>query len=239
MTQVDLGLAFLAGLGGSLHCLGMCSGFALAVARGAGRRSLLRQTLYSSGRLSSYVFLGLLAGTLGQSLGVLVPLKTAQISLATVAGVALVVVGLRMLGFRLPIPDRFASRRARLRWPVGGPRFLVGALRTLMPPAGLSQAFYLGLMNGMLPCPLVYALLPAAFATGSGAGGGLLMLALGAGTLPMMLGVGIAGRALIPRVEGLARLPGLVVLIFGCVTLSRALLFWGAWPHALSHSVMH
>lgn len=235
MIPMELGLAFLMGLGGSVHCLGMCSGFALAVARGSARRPVLHQALYSSGRLSAYMFLGLLAGTLGQSLQVVIPLQSAQTSLAIVAGIIITVLGLRMLGLRpearwQAVSHRLGSINGGLRVAVG---LLSSAIRSLTPPASPTQALSLGLVNGLLPCPVVYAVLPMALATGSGLRGGLLMLALGAGTLPMMLGVAIAGRTLIPRAQRLARLPGLTVLIFGLVTLGRAFLSWGTAVHTM------
>lgn len=235
MTPVELGLACLVGLGGSLHCLGMCSGFALAVARGGGRRHLPHQAFYSVGRLSAYGFLGLLAGALGQTLHVVVPMKPAQTGLAIIAGLVTVALGLRMLGL---VPEaRWQTIGQWLGSFHGGLRvagsLLSNAIRAMVPPASPTQAFYLGLVNGLLPCPVVYALLPMALATGSGTQGGLLMLAMGVGTLPAMLSVGIAGRALIPRAQRLARIPGLTVLIFGLVTLSRAFFSWGAAVHTM------
>src|SRR5271170_4785012 len=61
-------LLFIAGFAGSFHCIGMCGGFACALGpdgRGAGATSL-RHLLYNTGRLSTYCFLGGLAGALGQ-----------------------------------------------------------------------------------------------------------------------------------------------------------------------------
>lgn len=227
---VDFALAFLMGLGGSVHCLGMCSGFALAVARGGGKCHLVYQGLYNAGRLSSYMLLGLAAGILGQSVSILVPLRAAQVGLSIAAGAVMAVVGVQMVGLWSGVSTKgplvSVSRKALA---IAG--FVADTIRTLMPPTGPAEAYYLGLLNGMLPCPVIYALLPAALATRSGAQGGLLMLALGAGTLPMMLGVGVVGRALIPRVQGFARIPGVVVLIFGFVTLSRVFINLGPSVH--------
>lgn len=233
MIPVEFGLAFLTGLGGSVHCLGMCSGFALAVARTA-ERDLRRQMLYSGGRLTSYMLLGVLVGSAGQFLRILLPLKVAQAGLAALAGAALVVIGLRMLGLMQGgrWPD-LSSGLARLAGP------LAGAIRSLMPPTRGPQAYYVGLLNGMLPCPLVYGLLPVALASGSGAQGGLLMLAMGAGTLPVMLFVGIAGRRLTLRWKGAARVPAIIVLVFAAVTLGRAFLWLAPQSGVAAHALMH
>src|SRR3546814_9938372 len=62
-------LVFLAGLAGSLHCVGMCGGFACALGSDPRGRAatLRRQLLYNVGRVTTYMFLGALAGTLGRS----------------------------------------------------------------------------------------------------------------------------------------------------------------------------
>src|SRR5258708_37161236 len=72
---------FLAGFAGSLHCIGMCGGFACALGRDPRGPAAtgLRHLLYNAGRLPSYVFLGALAGAIGQvictSQGMTVPIS--------------------------------------------------------------------------------------------------------------------------------------------------------------------
>ena len=106
-------LLFLAGFAGSFHCIGMCGGFACALGpdgRGAGATSL-RHVLYNIGRLSTYCFLGALAGALGQvictALGserpaplLSVALDAGQRALAVVAGLLMIIMALRFFGLQ-------------------------------------------------------------------------------------------------------------------------------------------
>jgi uncharacterized protein len=68
--MIDLSLMFVGGLLGSGHCIGMCGAFAVAIGWPAERpvHNLFRQSVYSLGRLSSYVFLGAVAGFAGERL---------------------------------------------------------------------------------------------------------------------------------------------------------------------------
>src|SRR3546814_19219616 len=98
-------LVFLAGLAGSLHRVGMCGGFACVLgADPRGREAPLRRHLiYNAGRVTTYVFLGALAGLLGATLlggpngGE--PLLLAQRLLAPAPGLLMVFVGLPFLGW--------------------------------------------------------------------------------------------------------------------------------------------
>src|ERR1700757_5017225 len=100
---------FAAGFAGSFHCVGMCGGFACALGRDPRGHvaSLLRQLLYNIGRLTTYCFLGGLAGTLGQVIctprGSTVSLlggslDAAQRVLAILAGLLMIAVGLQFFG---------------------------------------------------------------------------------------------------------------------------------------------
>ena len=100
---------FAAGFAGSFHCVGMCGGFACALDRDTRGHaaSLLRHLLYNAGRLTTYCFLGALAGTLGQvictprgsTLSVLGgSLDAAQRILAILAGLMMIAVALQFFG---------------------------------------------------------------------------------------------------------------------------------------------
>ncbi|MCB9866121.1 MAG: sulfite exporter TauE/SafE family protein [Phycisphaerales bacterium] len=109
---------FIIGLLGSGHCVGMCGGFAMTIGtvplRVPGERppilpALLRQMIYSGGRLFTYGFLGAVAGLLGARLARLdLPLVGGQQILAVVAGLLMVYIGLNTLGL------------LRFRWLQGG-----------------------------------------------------------------------------------------------------------------------
>src|SRR6202789_319392 len=107
-------LLFIAGFAGSFHCIGMCGGFACGLGadpRGAGATSV-RHVLYNTGRLTSYCFLGGLAGGLGQvictSLGLRsdqgtsflsASLAAGQRALAVMAGLLMIIMALSFFGF--------------------------------------------------------------------------------------------------------------------------------------------
>jgi len=233
-------LLFIAGFAGSFHCIGMCGGFACALgadARGASATSL-RHMLYNTGRLSSYCFLGALAGALGQVICTSVaagsqrqaPLLSASLdvgqrALAVTAGLLMILMALRFFGVRgwHGVTSGFAGST------------LVVSLRSLLARSGFAAPLAFGVLNGFLPCPLVYAMVAQAASTFSVLGGCLSMAAFGLGTFPAMLAMGGVGRLLAPgwRQRGV-RLAGSFILLLGLVTLSR-----GVAPMMAGHGLHH
>jgi sulfite exporter TauE/SafE len=232
-------LLFVAGFAGSFHCIGMCGGFACALGpdgRGRGATAL-RHGLYNTGRLSAYCFLGGLAGTLGQVLCTSLaagsqraaPLLSASLdvgqrALAVTAGLLMIIMALSFFGLR-----------GWRRFPGGfGGSTLVVSLRSLLGTRGFAAPLAFGVLNGFLPCPLVYAMIAQAASTFDVLSGCLTMAAFGLGTFPAMLVMGGVGRLLAPswRQRGV-RLAGSFILALGLFTLSR-----GVMPMA-GHSLHH
>lgn len=181
--------AFLLGFVGSLHCAGMCGPLALALpVVGRTRASfLLSRLIYNLGRLVTYGVLGLVFGLLGATLA----LAGLQRWLSLAMGTALLI-GL------------LASSRPA----VGTPAiklvvWVKAGLGQLLQRRSFTALFTLGLLNGLLPCGLVYVAGAGATATGSLLTAMEYMLGFGAGTLPMMLGIGLARRPL----QALVRFP--------------------------------
>lgn len=174
--------AFLLGLAGSLHCAGMCGPLAMAVpVLGQSRRAVLASRLiYNLGRVVTYVLLGLVVGLIGQTFA----LAGFQRWVSLVTG-ALILIGL------------FATGRFATGIPVTK---MVGRLKRvfgqLLQKRSIGSLFSLGLLNGLLPCGLVYVAAAAAMATGSLMGGASYMAAFGIGTIPMMFGFGLIGMKL-------------------------------------------
>lgn len=165
--------AFVIGLLGSLHCVGMCGPLMLAAHAGSQRPSDL--ILYQFGRIVTYALLGLLFGTLGWG----VHLFGFQRELALLTGALLIIIAL----FNFD-PELFI---AKLKWTGRlqlGLRTTFGKLLRKNSPA---TRFALGVMNGLLPCGLVYlAVLGAVNSPGAGRGM-LYMLFFGLGTLPLLV----------------------------------------------------
>jgi sulfite exporter TauE/SafE len=214
-------MIFVAGIAGSFHCVGMCGGFACALGRDpVGRRATIeRHLLYNTGRLATYSFIGALAGTLGQGLvghGSLGSIATGQRILAVASGVLMIVMALQFFGYLQRVHSFVLG--------FGGNTLTV-SLRNLIATPGRSAPLALGVFNGWLPCPLVYALAAQAAATAGALPGFLTMLAFGLGTYPAMLIMGGAGAMIRPswRRRGVW-LAGILLLILGAITLGRGLI---------------
>ncbi len=211
---------FLGGLAGSLHCVSMCGGFPLALR--AGGPGVRRQLLYNLGRLNTLMFLGAMAGGLGAVVAT-GPLHQAERVLAIVAGVIIVVAGCDMLGLL-----RWRMPRLAMAVQASVGRLLNGAMRSPSSIAPLA----LGIFNAFLPCQLLYAFVAQAATTGTFAGGTLVMLAFGLGTVPAMLALGVTRVLARPALRvALSRVAGVLVLGFGVLTLLRGLTALHAHHH--------
>lgn len=219
----ELPLIVLGGVLGSSHCVGMCGGFALTIGVGAPSvsKNLARQLVYSTGRIFTYAFLGAAAGCAGiwfsQRSWHLVH---AQSALSLVAGVLLIAQGLITL--------RLISIPSVSFWAPSGAGCLTAPIvRTFLGSPHWYFVFIAGVLNGLLPCGLVYGYLALATSTASVPHGLALMAAFGAGTVPVMVltGVGVSAVALRAR-QHLFRLAGLCVLITGLLAVARGAAAW-------------
>ncbi|GJM32873.1 MAG: membrane protein [Saprospiraceae bacterium] len=176
--------AFTIGLFGSLHCVGMCGPIALALPYQKQSRlyGVWKVLLYNLGRTTTYVFLGVLIGLLGEGLF----LAGMQRWLSIGIGITLLVIAL----FSIPVESRL------LQSPMIGRFFLSlkTSLGKLLNKDASSNFFKIGLLNGFLPCGLVYMAIVGALTMGSIQGGATYMLLFGLGTIPLMLGTALAGQ---------------------------------------------
>ena len=217
MTEVWL--AFLAGVAGSTHCIGMCGGIVAAIALHArdanpGARRLILLA-YNVGRIGTYTLLGVIAGFMGATLDVLT-MKSAANWVFAAANLFVFLAGLVSF-LQISSFSLFSLEST-------DGRFFSGVLRWAVSDASLFRAFILGLVLGFLPCGLVYAPLIASAATGCPLAGGAMMAALGLGTLPLLFFFGTASATLSARLRGnLVRLVGLFVALIGFVGLWRVL----------------
>lgn len=201
MESITIGAAFVAGLAGSGHCLGMCGPMA-ALANGpkAGLpkrgplRALGTALIYNAGRISSYAFMGAVAGSVSWAVGQAAWLVEWSHILRVAAGALLVLIALQML---VPRWSRFLpmERLGGRVWARIAPLAL--RIRGSRIPA---RTFVFGMLWGWLPCGLVYSMLALATLSGSATNGALTMAAFGLGTLPVLLGFGsFASRIRAPR----------------------------------------
>lgn len=180
MTDLSLLSAFLIGLAGGVHCVGMCGGIVAALrAVTPTHSSALPYTLaYNSGRIASYTFAGALAGALGQTAVNLVPLSSKALSILSA-------IMLILLAFYLGnwwkglVHVENIGRKLFTRIQPLSKRFL--------PFSSPLSAFPYGFIWGWLPCGLVYSTLTWSIASGDVLKGAALMLAFGLGTLPTLI----------------------------------------------------
>lgn len=221
MTPLEFSVMFSLGLLGSLHCVQMCGPIVLSysvalesVTKAARRSSFLvsNHLSYNAGRILTYSTLGALAGWAGQAIGLIGRISGFTHTLAIVAGVLMVVVGIFLLGI---LPARLQSF---LRVPSS---FLARVSKLLSAP-GLRHRFVLGVALGFLPCGLIYAALMKAMATGSALAGAETMLAFGLGTASSLLAIGIFSSALRIRVNRWgSQLAALAFMVMGAVLIWR------------------
>jgi len=201
LTSLDVWTAFLLGLIGSLHCAGMCGPLALALPA-AGNTTpsyVLGRVAYNAGRIVTYCLLGIVFGLAGWTF----LLAGLQRWVSIALGVALL--------FGL-----FASRKLALSRPVtSAVNQLKSRMSVLLRRRSFAALAVLGLLNGLLPCGLVYVACAGAAATGGTLAGASYMTAFGIGTVPMMLAISLSGK-LVPtslRLKLVKTIPACVFLL--------------------------
>ncbi len=205
--------ALVLGFASSGHCLGMCGPIALAVpSPGTGWRSRLNSTLLlNSGRLATYTLLGAAFGTFGRGL----QLVGLQQTVSILAG-ALILLSVLVPG----LLERW-SPTGHLSLMVARFRGVLGRNLKRTAPEAL---FATGLLNGLLPCGMVYAAAIGATAMGAASQGALFMVLFGLGTWPALIAlrmsghmIGGGGRTL------LRRMSPVVVSVLGILMILRGL----------------
>ena len=222
MATFDAGsiwIGLLMGLAGSAHCIGMCGGFAVLAGSGmhASSRTRLNLAAWLSGKTLTYAALGLVLGSISGA----VPRTFSgfQSIVVVLTAILLVATGLHMAGIG-PAWSLVAPS------PVSG---FVTRMATAVRKSSVSGRFSLGLLNGLLPCGLVYAALAYSLTLQSALGGAVFMTAFGLGTVPVLalvgLGTGFFNQKYRARVT---KILGWIVVLAGLYTLMRlpVLMHW-------------
>jgi len=166
-------LAF--GLFSSFHCIGMCGAiaFSLPVKHLSNSKKIAGILLYNFGRVTVYSTFGLLFGLLGRQLYI----AGLQQWFSIIAGVVIILVVLQYV-FKKPLMHLPGFNKAQI--------FIQDMIGRFLRAKNLSELFFLGMANGLLPCGLVYFAVIGAVATGSALSAVLFMAFFGLGTLPAM-----------------------------------------------------
>jgi len=212
-------IAFLAGLLGSGHCVGMCGGLVSAFFLKMGRHSKnpVTYAAYHGARVSVYVAAGAAAGAVGLLISA-GSLGAAQGVLMIVAGVIVILLGLDILGI---------GPLKRLGISVLPTGLLNHALRTADRRGPLAGAWIGGTINGFMPCSLTLAVAVQATTAGGPLPGAALMLVFGLGTLPSMLTLSLVIGRLGCKARGrLMQAAALCVIALGVATLYQGISYF-------------
>jgi len=176
--------AFAIGALGSFHCIGMCGPIALAlpVRREASTQRLLGSLLYNSGRISTYALIGAFFGLLGQGFA----MAGFQQGISIVLGVLVIVV--------VALPAAFVHKLSPNHVIAKGIAKVKMRMQKLFSVRSYPSMFFIGSLNGLLPCGLVYLGVAGATAMGNPGEGALYMLLFGLGTWPVMVMVSFFGN---------------------------------------------
>jgi uncharacterized protein len=171
--------AFIFGLISSFHCIGMCGPIAmmLPVERNNPVKKTLQIITYQLGRLTAYGSIGLLFGLLGKGFF----LAGIQQQLSVFIGIAMILIIL--------IPERIFARynfsKPVYRWISK----MKQSLGSHFKNKSFKSLYIIGLLNGFLPCGMVYVALFGAIAMQSASYGVFYMMLFGLGTVPLMSSV--------------------------------------------------
>ncbi len=212
----DYGLAFMAGFLGSGHCLGMCGALVSGYFMNAGKtKSYLPYFLYQLARIFVYTLVGFAAAALGVVLVSSGVFGKIQAILQIIIGTIVIILAFGILGW---IPFQGSIRLL----PMNLLRKGYSSSRTKGPLLGATIA---GLLNGLMPCPLTFAMAVKATSAPTILEGGALMLTFGAGTLPTMLFISFAFGTLSSNVRGLMlKLAAVIMIAMGINTISMGLM---------------
>lgn len=203
--MLELFMVFLGGLLGSYHCIGMC-GLIPSIIQYRG--FWISNILYNTGRIFTYSFLGFIAG-LASMYFHSVEFRYFQTGLSLVLSIFMVLFGLQVMGNikekGIPLLDPIFNTISDF----------LNVFR--------SSPFFLGMFNGFLPCPLVYAFLIKAVLDKDPIKGMITMLVFGIGTFPAMLFSAKLANLISPyRRKNITKLAGVIIILFGILTVLRA-----------------
>jgi sulfite exporter TauE/SafE len=213
----DFFSAFLIGILGAGHCIGMCSGIASALSFSISptqKNGLLSLLLYNLGRISSYSLAGFIFAASSSVLIIWMGGKESLIYLRIFAAIMMLLLACYIA--RLWNGLIIVERAGQLIW-----RFIKPLAQYFLPLKHPLLAFPLGFLWGWLPCGLVYSTLVWAVSTADAVNGLLIMLGFGLGTLPAMMLVGTLSHRLktILNKQWFRYSSGLILALFALQTL--------------------
>ncbi len=176
--------SFFVGLLGSFHCIGMCGPIAIAlpVPNSKNLSFVAGRLLYNLGRVATYSFLGAVFGLLGSRFVI----SGFQQSTSIALGLAIIIAVI--------IPPKYKAKISQHKFVQKITLPLKSGISDLFKKGTFSAMFLIGILNGFLPCGLVYVALAGAIASGNAISGTAVMILFGLGTVPAMFAATIFGK---------------------------------------------
>jgi sulfite exporter TauE/SafE len=206
--------ALILGLMGSFHCAGMCGPIAIALPLHGNTvpQKIFGGALYNLGRTLTYGVMGAVFGMLGQGL----QLIGFQQKISVIMGVIMIISVL----FPTLFKNQYSMNKSWFSF-VGRLKSTIGRMFSIR---SFSSLFFIGMLNGLLPCGLVYMAIAGAIGTGRVVDGTLYMILFGLGTIPMLLAITLAGNVLSLAVRNkINKLIPVLVVVVGLLFILRGL----------------
>ncbi|NYE04998.1 sulfite exporter TauE/SafE/plastocyanin domain-containing protein/copper chaperone CopZ [Bacillus niacini] len=212
LNNASYAVLFVVGVITSIHCVGMCGGIMLS--QSIGKESMNKfeaikpALLYNAGRVVAYTVLGGVIGAIGSVFALSL---TAKAGLQLFAGVFMIMMGFNMAGFK-------AFRKFQIKMP----NVACKAMSTPRAP------FFVGLLNGLMPCGPLQTMQIFALGTGSAAAGALSMFMFSIGTVPLMLTFGaLSGLLTKGYTKKILKFSGVLIIMLGLIMSNRGLALAG------------
>jgi sulfite exporter TauE/SafE/copper chaperone CopZ len=228
--NVGLGLIFIIGILASFHCVGMCGGFIMAYSTINKNEKVKIKNYhlhlqYNAGRFISYTIIGGILGGFGSFFGINPNFSG---TLLLIAAIFMVMMG---LGLATEISW---LEKIKLKTPEFIAKFIFKNRQNRQPKG----PFVIGLLTGFMPCGPLQAMQLYALSTGSALNGALTMAVYALGTIPLLFGFGsIVSLLTTSRMQKLLRISGIIVILLGLLTFSRALSSFGLLSPAAPQTV--
>ncbi|WP_104743492.1 sulfite exporter TauE/SafE family protein [Helicobacter cinaedi] len=168
---------------------------------------------YHIGKITTYATLGFIAGSLGHFLSLNEQVKAI---ILLIVGILLVLFGLSSFNFTR-LNALFASLTPK---PL---QKLISLTRPFLLKPSLWRIYILGVLNGLLPCGIVYYFLLTATIAGSGLNGAMVMILFGVTTIPPLFTLGVLSTALQHKRLLFLRIGAFGMVIFGCYEVYKSL----------------
>ena len=219
MNNIDLiiilSTAFLGSVG---HCIGMCGGIVVAYSstKIEQKDSFTKQTIqhlaYNFGRVTTYTILGAMFGLLGRAIAFT---PTTKGILFLLTGTLMILAGLSLIG-----GIKFLNSA---EWSVSSHKWYQNMFRKLISSKTLNSFFMLGMLNGIIPCGLVYSFAIFAASTANPLWGAIVMATFGLATIPALFFLGSITKFLQKgTLRGtMMKLASLLVIFYGLFTLYK------------------